>query len=458
MNSNKQQVTVIGAGLAGSEAAWQLAERGMAVQLIEMRPQTMTPAHSGACFAELVCSNSLKSLDTKTAAGALKRELTRMGSFVLRRALEARVPAGGALAVNRDVFAAAVTESLLAHRNIEVVHEEICDLNGFIDSGRHCIVATGPLTSGPLADSIQKLVGSENLAFFDAAAPIVTADSLDLEKLFAQSRYDRNGCDYLNAALDRDTYETLMVELVNAERVILRDFESKDLFQACQPVEEIARKGMDALRFGALKPVGLTDPQTGRRPWAAVQLRAETVEKTAYNLVGFQTNLTFAAQQRIFRMIPGLENAEFSRFGVMHRNTFIDSPRLLDRSLALSQRKLANIRFAGQITGTEGYVEAIGSGLVAALGTFAACNDLIAPKLPEQTLLGSLLAYATDPATEVYQPMHVNYGIMQPLPQRVKGKQQRYLEYSQRAQQAMDDFIGSRLDLAFLPAFELPIC
>jgi methylenetetrahydrofolate--tRNA-(uracil-5-)-methyltransferase len=506
-------VTVVGAGLAGSEAAWQLAQRGVAVRLVEMRPQQSTPAHTSGDFAELVCSNSLKSLDAKTAAGALKRELAAMGSFVLQAALECRVPAGGALAVDRAAFAAAVTQSLRSHPNIEVVRQELRDLDALLGSGRLGIIATGPLTSPALAEVIGRLIGSDYLAFFDAAAPIIAADSLDTERLFAQSRYDRNGADYLNAALDRETYEAFIDELVAAERSILRDFESKELFQACQPLEEIARKGLDALRFGALKPVGLTDPKTGRRPWAAVQLRAETRDATAYNLVGFQTNLTFSAQQRVFRMIPGLERAEFARFGVMHRNTFIDSPRLLDHSLALEKRQadacvldcepiylesrrrqaalpdagvmpsaanaksgnlgrkpgcndLADaslnatrgIRFAGQITGTEGYAEAIGSGLFAGLATFAQLKGLDTPALPAETLLGSLLAYATDPTTRDYQPMHVNYGIMQPLPQRICGKQQRYEAYSLRAKQALESFMAARPDLGFLPAYPLPDC
>ncbi|NLG10809.1 MAG: methylenetetrahydrofolate--tRNA-(uracil(54)-C(5))-methyltransferase (FADH(2)-oxidizing) TrmFO [Coriobacteriaceae bacterium] len=452
-----QRVTVIGAGIAGSEAAWQLAERGIAVRLIEMRPLRQTPVHDSDRFAELVCSNSLKSIDTKTAAGALKRELARLGSVVLHAALAARVPAGSALAVDRGIFSRAITAQLSSHTNIEVVRGEVESLDGIIESKELCILATGPLTSASLAESIQGVLGKENLAFFDAAAPIISAEPLDRDRLFAQSRYSSDEKDYLNAAMDRETYEDFITQLIVAQRIVLKDFESHDLFQACQPLEEIARKGRDALRFGALKPVGLIDPRTDRRPWAAVQLRAENTDRTAYNLVGFQTNLTFAAQQQVFRMIPGLERAEFLRYGVMHRNTFINSPQLLDSSLSLSRIGLPTIRFAGQITGTEGYVEAIGSGLMAALGTYAQIKGLPEPVLPQQTLLGSLLRYATDPNTLDYQPMHVNYGIMMPLEQPIRSKQQRYLAYSQRARQALDDFIDDRPDLRFLPPYSLPL-
>lgn len=452
-----EKVTVIGAGLAGSEAAWQLAERGIAVRLIEMRPLKSTPIHSSDRFAELVCSNSLKSIDAKTAAGALKRELARMGSGLLKAAIAAKVPAGSALAVDRDIFSQEITSLLSSHENIEIVRKELEDLDEIIASELPCILATGPLTSDSLAASIQRMLGRDSLAFFDAAAPIVSSESLDQSRLFAQSRYSNDEKDYLNAAMDRETYEVFITELINAQRVVLREFERRDLFQACQPLEEIARKGRDALRFGALKPVGLTDPQTGRRPWAAVQLRAENKNRTAYNLVGFQTNLTFSAQRQVFRMIPGLEQAEFLRFGVMHRNTFINSPQLLDGTLSLSRIGLPNIRFAGQITGTEGYVEAIGSGLMAALATFAQIKGLPAPVLPQQTLLGSLLHYATDPQTLDYQPMHVNYGIMEPLEQHIRSKQQRYIAYSQRAAQALEGFIAAHNDLMFLSEYQLPV-
>ena len=365
----KDVVTVIGGGLAGSEAAWQLAERGVSVRLYEMRPATQTPVHKSGDLAELVCSNSLKSLDGTSASGALKYELATLGSLLLRCALQTRVAAGKALAVDREAFGKLVTENLQAHRNVEIVREEFTDIATLLETQQPCIIATGPLTSKNLEAGLLQLIGHENLAFYDAAAPIVEADSLDREKLFYQSRYDAGTPDYLNAALTREEYDRLVDELLNAKRVIPKAFESKELFQACQPVEEIARKGHDALRFGALKPVGLIDPASGSRPWAVVQLRSENAQATAYNLVGFQTNLTFGEQERVFRLIPGLEHAVFSRFGVMHRNTFIDSPRALNTSFALPSHP--HIRFAGQITGTEGYLEAIASGLYAALNCFA---------------------------------------------------------------------------------------
>jgi methylenetetrahydrofolate--tRNA-(uracil-5-)-methyltransferase len=441
--------------LAGCEAAWQLAERGVEVALYEMRPKTQTPIHASDSFCELVCSNSLKSLDRDSAAGALKYELARLGSFVLQKALEARIPAGGALAVDREKFAAAVTEAVSAHLRIQVVRDEVTSIDAVCKDGRlSCIVATGPLTSDALAQDIEARVGSDSLAFYDAAAPIVTAESINLDMLFAQSRYDKNGADYLNAALSRERYEHFVEQLVGAKRVIPRDFEKRDLFQACQPVEEIARAGTDALRYGALKPVGLIDPQTGRRPWAAVQLRIENSERSAYNLVGFQTNLKFSEQERVFRLIPGLEQAEFVRYGVMHRNTFIDTPHSLTQTLALPDAP--HIRFAGQITGTEGYVEAIASGLYAALCTYAALRGYPLPTLPASTTFGSLLAYATNPQTKHYQPMHVNYGIMMELAARVRNKKERYAAYAQRAGASIDGFVSERGELDFLPGYNVP--
>lgn len=434
-------VTVVGGGLAGSECALQLAARGVPVRLFEMRPQTMSPAHSTGGFAELVCSNSLKSTRPDSAAGLLKAELRRMGSVLLSCADEAAVPAGGALAVDRDRFSALVGERIAAEPLIEVVREELTE----IPEGP-VVIAAGPLCSPALSDRLLELVGGEALSFFDAAAPIVDAATLDMDVLFRQSRYDEAGRgDYLNAPMDRDEYETFIDDLVTAERVVQHDFDKGGLFQACQPAEEVARTGRDALRFGAMKPVGLTDPRTGRRPWAALQLRAENADGTAYNLVGFQTNLTFGEQKRIFRMIPGLEGAEFFRFGVMHRNTFLDSPHVLDRTFAVPSTR---VRLAGQITGTEGYTEAIASGLLAALNTYADLTGAEPVRLPATGALGSLVAYATDPATEGYQPMHVNFGLVPPLADgRRRGKRERYAAYAERAERDLEAYLATRPEL-----------
>ncbi|MDY2777456.1 MAG: methylenetetrahydrofolate--tRNA-(uracil(54)-C(5))-methyltransferase (FADH(2)-oxidizing) TrmFO, partial [Collinsella sp.] len=362
-------VIVIGGGLAGTECACQLADRGVRVKLIEMRPAVSSPAHHTGHLAELVCSNSLKSLREDSAAGMLKRELRSMGSVLIGCASRAAVPAGGALAVDRELFSRLVEEEVAARELIEVVRREQRD----IPEGR-VVIAAGPLCSPALSEQVLGLVGGESLSFFDAAAPIVDASTLDMDSLFTQSRYGEAGeGDYLNALFTREEYDAFIEALVGAERVVLKDFERKDLFQACQPAEEVARTGHDAIRFGAMKPVGLVDPRTGRRPWAAVQLRAENSQRSAYNLVGFQTNLTFGEQRRVFRMIPGLERAEFFRYGVMHRNTFVDSPHALDPTFAIPGTQ---IRLAGQITGTEGYAEAVASGLLAALNTYADISGL----------------------------------------------------------------------------------
>ena len=426
-----EQVTVVGAGLAGCEAALQLAKRGIPVCLVEMRPTKSTPAHHTAMPAELVCSNSLKSLDPSSAAGTLKFELACMGSFLIRIAAETAIPAGKALAVDRDVFSRAVDETIASEKLIERVCEEVRDL-----PAAPAIIATGPLTSDALAEAIRGEVGGDFLSFYDAAAPIVMADSLDRGKVFAQSRYGKgDGDDYLNAPFDKEGYEAFLEALLSAERAIGKDFERRELFSACQPVEEIARSGPDALRFGPLKPVGLTDPATGRRPWAVVQLRAEDAACAAYNLVGFQTNLKYGEQERVFRMIPGLEQAEFARFGVMHRNTFVDAPRALSGWFELP--KHSGVRLAGQLTGTEGYCEAIASGLLAALATCAQISGAELPPPPETTLFGALVSYARNPETVDYQPMHVNYGIIPPLETKVKNKRQRYAAYAARARDAV---------------------
>lgn len=437
-------VTILGAGLAGSEAALQLADRGARVRLVEMRPVSSTPVHVSSDCAELVCSNSLKSTKPQSAAGMLKRELALLGSQVYAAAERNAVPAGGALAVDRAAFSADVTARIAAHPLIELVREEATGLAAYAQGADALVVATGPLTSDALAEDLARFTGGEHLAFYDAAAPIVMADSLDFDKLFRQSRYEdaeTGAGDYLNAPFSREEYETFIEELVNAERVIKRDFETRDLFQACQPIEEIARKGADAPRFGTLKPVGLTDPRTGRRPWAALQLRAEDAQGMSYNLVGFQTNLTFPEQRRVFRMIPGLENAEFARYGVMHRNTFVDAPRLLDAQLRLRLDALPDstvpVFVAGQLAGTEGYCEAIRSGLHVALSTTAFLKGQSLPELPRDTAFGALMAYATDPATVDYQPMHVNFGIMAPLDRHIRSKRDRYAAYAERGEQAL---------------------
>ncbi|MBQ9041256.1 MAG: methylenetetrahydrofolate--tRNA-(uracil(54)-C(5))-methyltransferase (FADH(2)-oxidizing) TrmFO [Eggerthellaceae bacterium] len=445
-------VSIAGAGLAGSEAALQLAKRGFPVVLHEMRPMRETAVHKTGLCAELVCSNSLKSTKLASAAGMLKAELEELGSFLYEAALENAVPAGGALAVNRDSFARRITELVENDPLIDLRRDEVTSVEELAQDSSAVVLATGPLTSESLAASLQILVG-DYLAFYDAAAPIVMADSLDMGVLFRQSRYEdaesADGVsqgDYLNAPFSKEEYDGFIDELLAAEKVIARDFESKDLFQACQPIEEIARAGHDAPRFGPLKPVGLTDPRTGKRPWAALQLRAEDADLTSYNLVGFQTNLKFGEQARVFRMIPGLQNAEFARYGVMHRNTFIDAPRLLDRNLRLKAAAAQGVQtpvfVAGQLGGTEGYCEAIRSGLHVALSISALLEEVDAPRLPRETAFGALLAHATDANTVGYQPMHVNFGVMPPLDQPVRNKGKRYEAYSERGLAALGSYKG----------------
>lgn len=435
-----ERVCVIGGGLAGSECALQLAERGVPVTLVEQRPAALAPAHRTGALAELVCSNSLKATRPDSAAGLLKLELTAMDSHLLRIARACAVPAGGALAVDRAAFSEAVTRRVEGDPLIVVERREATE----IPEGP-CVIAAGPLCSDALFVALSERLGKDHLSFFDAAAPIVEADSIDRDVIFEQSRYGgQDGGDYLNCPLGREEYEAFHAALVGARRSLSRDFERGDLFQACQPVEEVARKGLDALRFGALKPVGLVDPRTGRRPWAAVQLRAENAERTAYNLVGFQTNLAWGEQERVFRMIPGLGEAVFSRLGVMHRNSFVDAPRVLDGTFAVPGTRC---RLAGQITGTEGYVEAIASGLLAAANTYADLRGAPPLALPATSALGSLVRYATDPRTEPYQPMHVNFGIMVPLGAPHRSKRERYVAYSRRAQRDLRSYLAARADL-----------
>ena len=433
------QVTVIGGGLAGSECAIQLADRGFAVKLCEMRPQVSSPAHHTDHLAELVCSNSFKSTRPDSAAGLLKAELERMGSVLLDCAHRAAVPAGGALAVDRVKFSELVEAEVAARPNIEVVHGEVTQ----IPEG-HVVIAAGPLCSPALSEEVMKLVGGDALAFFDAAAPIVDASTLDMDVLFSQSRYEEQGSgDYLNAPLNKEEYEAFIEALTTADRVVLKDFEGGDLFQACQPAEEVARTGKDAIRFGAMKPVGLTDPRTGRRPWAAIQLRAENKEKTAYNLVGFQTNLTFGEQKRVFHMVPGLENAEFFRYGVMHRNTFLHSPGFLNAHFEMISRP--QCYFAGQMTGVEGYVESAASGLLCGLSLGRDLRGLGTVELPGITAMGAMGRYVSTPNRD-FQPMNCTFGLLDGLlvdkqHKKIRNKQERYTVISERSLSYLRDWV-----------------
>lgn len=425
-------VTVIGAGLAGCEAAASLARQGLRVTLYEQKPAKRSPAHTGDGFAELVCSNSLKAMRPQSAAGLLKAEMRRMDSLCLRVADRCAVPAGGALAVDRQVFSGKITHVIEAEPNIQVIRQEAVD----IDPDAVTIVASGPLTDGALADRLAQLCGAP-LSFYDAAAPIITADSIDSDKVHAASRYGRGDDDYLNCYFDKAGYEAFQHELVGARAAQLREFDFR-VYEGCMPIEKLAARGLDAMRFGPLKPVGLTDPATGRRPWAAVQLRREDKEGTMYNLVGFQTNLAFAEQKRVFGMIPGLENARFVRYGVMHRNSFIDSPRALAQTLNL--KRYPNVYIAGQLTGFEGYMESAACGLLAArfAGARVAGKDSGVPG--PYTMCGALLRYITAPNQD-FQPMGANMGLLPPLEEPVRDKQERYARLSARALRQMEDYL-----------------
>ena len=432
-------VQVIGGGLAGCEAAWALANAGIPVQLWEMKPQRYSPAHHSPLLAELVCSNSLKAQRLGSAAGMLKEEMRLMGSLVVDCALQTSVAAGGALAVDREAFAQLVTQRIQAHPLIQVVHQEVLEL----PSRGEAVVATGPLTSDALAASIQALCG-ESLAFYDAAAPIVTADSLDYGKVFFAARYGRGEDDYINCPFTREEYEAFYQALLGAQPAQLHAFDRREpaVYEGCMPIEIMARRGEDTIRYGPLKPVGLRDPRTGHRPWAVVQLRRENREGTLYNLVGFQTNLKFGEQKRVFGLIPGLRNAEYMRYGVMHRNTFINSPRLLQPDF--SMRQDPSLYFAGQITGVEGYMESAASGLLAGLS--AACK-LLGKRfdpLPQETMLGALAHYVSGSETDNFQPMGANFGILPPLDVPVRQKQQRYQALADRALHLLDGEIRRR--------------
>lgn len=422
-------VKVIGAGLAGCEAAWALVRAGIPVELYEMKPRKFSPAHHSPDFAELVCSNSLKANRVGSAAGMLKEELRMLGSLVVSCADGCAVAAGGALAVDRDAFSAAVTEKIRGEALVRVVNEEVTA----IPEGP-VIVATGPLTSDVLAEDIRRLCGG-SLSFFDAAAPIVTYESLDQEKIFFAARYGRGGDDYINCPFDKEAYERFYEQLVSAESAELHAFDRPEehVYEGCMPIEIMARRGADTIRYGPLKPVGLRDPRTGHRPWAAVQLRRENREGTLYNLVGFQTNLKFGEQKRVFSMIPGLEHAEFARYGVMHRNTFLDSPRLLDETFRMrSSSQDRPVYFAGQITGVEGYVESAMSGLLAGTQLARRLQGLPALELPADAMCGALCRYISDETVSQFQPMGANMGILPPTEERVKDKQMRYAMIAER--------------------------
>ena len=425
-------VHVIGAGLAGCEAAWQLAVRGVPVQLYEMKPEQMTPAHHSAALAELVCSNSLRSNELSNAAGLLKEELRRLGGLIVRCADETRVEAGGALAVDREAFAQRVTDEITSHPLITLQPGEVTRLP---EEGR-VIVATGPLTSDALFEEIHRLVGGEFLHFYDAAAPIVTAESIDMEQAWFASRYDKGTADYINCAMDREQFDAFWQALTTAEQAEVHGFEDKLVFEGCMPIEVNARRGHDTLLYGILKPVGLSDPKTGKDPYAVLQLRRDNAQGSLYNLVGCQTHLRFGEQKRVFSMIPALRNAEFVRYGVMHRNTFLDSPRLLDRTYAL--KKEPRIRFAGQMTGVEGYVESDASGYLA--GVSAACEALgrPLPSFPTATAVGALAAYVSNESVTKFQPMNINFGIIDPLGYRIRGKREKNQAISARALEIVD--------------------
>lgn len=426
--TNTQRVTVVGAGLAGAEAAWMLAEHGVMVTLYEMKPNQYSPAHSSENFAELVCSNSFKAMRVSTAGGLLKEEMRTLGSLLLDCAEETKVPAGGALAVDRDEFSVKVTEKLKAHPNIEIRREEIKT----IPQG-HVILATGPLTSDALAEEITALCGLEGLSFYDAAAPIVTAESIDMDKAFYAARYDKGDPDYINCPMNQEEYEVFYQALIQAETVPFHEFEEEvKVYEGCMPVEVMAKRGVDTLRFGPLRPVGLTDPRTDRRPWAVVQLRLENTAGSLYNMVGFQTNLRFPEQKRVFSLIPGLEQADFVRYGVMHRNTFVDSPRLLNPDFSL--RKEPRIYFAGQITGVEGYMESAASGMMAAFHLLRKLAEKDVFRFPEETIIGGLSRYISNPEVEDFQPMGANMGLLPPLELTGKrNKRERYELLAQRS-------------------------
>ena len=429
------QVKIVGAGLAGSEAAWQLAQRGIPVELIDMKPGKMTPAHSSGNFGELVCSNSFRGDRLENAVGLLKEELRRCGSLIMACAGATRVEAGGCLAVDRNGFSEMVTRKLRSHPNITIESREVTR----VPEGP-VIVATGPLTSDSLSEAIGEYFGMDYLHFYDAAAPLVTAESVDMDLAWWQSRYDRGTPDYVNCALSREQYMSFVQELAAAEEAPVHGFEDSNVFEGCMPVEVMARRGLDTLRFGPLKPVGLADPKTGKEPYAVVQLRQDNAAKSIYNLVGFQTHLKFGEQKRVFSMIPALHHAEFVRYGVMHRNTFLQSPKLLDRYYA--DRRNPLVAFAGQMTGVEGYVESAASGFLAAVAMAAKVQGRPLPDFPETTAIGALGRYISDENIENFQPMNINYSIISPLEQRIRKKSEKNLAIANRSLAVIDGLVS----------------
>ena len=432
-----RSINIIGAGLAGCEAAWQAAKRGVQVKLYEMKPNKFSPAHKMHTFAELVCSNSLRSDSLTNAVGLLKEEMRRLDSIIMRCADETKLPAGGALAVDREEFSKAVTEAITNHPDISVYHEEITSIpeNGIT------IIATGPLTSDAFAEHIMAVTGRDYLYFYDAAAQIVTYESIDMTKAFRASRYGKGTDDYINCPMDREQYETFWSELVNAETVPLKAFEEAILFSGCMPVESMAAKGRDTLRFGPLKPVGITDPATGKEPYAVVQLRQDNKEGTLYNIVGFQTHLRWPEQKRVFRLIPGLENAEFVRYGVMHRNIYINSTGLLDTAYRMKSRP--ELYFAGQITGVEGYVESASSGLVAGLNAAMQCLGGDPVIFPEDTAIGSLAAYVSSNSAGNLQPMNASFGLIRTPDVRIRNKREKHRIMAEKALAQIDRLVQS---------------
>ena len=426
-------VKIIGAGLAGCEAAYQLLKRGIKVEMHEMRPEKSTGAHKTGGFAELVCSNSLRADGIHNAVGLLKEEMRKMGSLIMECADATKVPAGGALAVDRHSFSQMVTDKILSHPNIRVEYGEVCD----IDTDEYTIIAAGPLASEGIADSISRLTGGEHLHFFDAAAPIVAYDSIDMTKAFRAARYGKGGADYINCPMTRDEYLSFWKELVEAEAAPVHGVDDPKVFEGCMPIEIMAARGEDTMRFGPLKPVGLTDPRDNSRPYAVVQLRQDNQTGSMYNIVGFQTHLKFGEQKRVFSMIPGLENAEFIRYGVMHRNTYINSPKLLDNTYRM--REYPKIYFAGQITGVEGYVESASSGLLAGRFCAMAEQGICATPFTNETAIGALSAYVSNQSIVDFQPMNVNFGIMKDLGVRIKDKKQKAEEYAKRSLAIISD-------------------
>lgn len=429
-----KHVSVIGAGLAGSEAAWQLAKRGISVTLYEMRPVKQTPAHHTDQFAELVCSNSLRANSLTNAVGILKEEMRRLDSIIIKAADQCQVPAGGALAVDRHEFSGYVTEHVKNHPNVIVKHEEVTELpEGPV------IVATGPLTSEALSKQLKEMTGEEYLYFYDAAAPIIEKDSIDMEKVYLKSRYDKGEAAYLNCPMTEEEFDRFYEALIEAETAPLKEFEKEIYFEGCMPIEVMAKRGKKTLLFGPLKPVGLEDPETGKRPHAVVQLRQDDAAGTLYNMVGFQTHLKWGAQKEVFRLIPGLEHAEIVRYGVMHRNTFINSPKLLRPTYQYKQRE--DLFFAGQMTGVEGYVESAASGLLAGINAARLVRDEDLLVFPPETMIGSLAHYITATSPEHFQPMNVNFGLLKPLPEKIKHKQQRNEQYAKRALNTIQNFV-----------------